>query len=127
MVKLLKRINITPGEDFNFSQLSTEKQTALEQAAGDAQKLIAQKQTGELINGWGIAREVMGNDGSSYLQRAYIALIGLGANTPEDAVYPMSNADSDGNPYNGSHRYVLHFNKDELPPVRGFWSLSMYG
>lgn len=126
MVELLKKINIVPGKDFNFSQLSKEKQTALEHAVSDAQKLIAQKQTGEFINGWGIAREVMGNYGSSYLQRAYIALIGLGANVPEDAVYPMTKVDSDGNPYNGSHRYVLHFNKDELPPVRGFWSLSMY-
>jgi hypothetical protein len=68
----------------------------------------------------------MGNYGSSYLQRAYIALIGLGANVPEDAVYPMANVDSDGKPYDGRHRYVLHFNKDELPPVRGFWSLSVY-
>jgi hypothetical protein len=38
----------------------------------------------------------------------------------------MTNVDSDGKPYDGSHRYVLHFEKDELPPVRGFWSLSMY-
>ncbi len=64
--------------------------------------------------------------GTSYLRRAFIALIGLGANVAEDAVYPMSNVDSEGTPYNGSHRYVLHFDKGELPPTRGFWSLSMY-
>jgi hypothetical protein len=126
MMKLLKQIDIVPGESFSFSELSYQKQRALEKAVGAAQKLIAQKQTGELINGWGIAREVMGNYGSSYLQRAYIALIGLGANVPEDAVYPMTTVDSDGNPYKGIHDYVLHFNKDEQPPVRGFWSLSMY-
>jgi hypothetical protein len=127
MVKLLKQIDIIPGQDFDFSKLSAQKQKALEQAVGDAQKLIMQKKMGALVNGWGIAREVMGNYGSSYLQRAFIALIGLGANVPEDAVYPISQVDSNGKPYNGRHRYVLHFKKDELPPVRGFWSLSMYG
>ena len=126
MVKLLKQIDLVPGEYFNFSNLSEDKQEALELAVVDAQNLIAQKQVGESINGWAIAREVMGNYGNSYLQRAYIALIGLGANIPEDAVYPMTNVDNDGKPYNGSHRYVLHFNKNELPPVRGFWSLTMY-
>ena len=126
MVKLLKQIDIVPGKDFNFSKLPTQKQKALEQAVGDAQKLIMHKKMGALVNGWGIAREVMGNYGNSYLQRAYIALIGLGANVPEDAVYPISQVDNDGKPYNGRHRYVLHFKKDELPPVRGFWSLSMY-
>jgi hypothetical protein len=126
MVKLLKQIDIVPGEDFGFSKLSAQKQKALEQAVGEAQKLIRQKQAGKSVIGWGILREVMGNYGSSYLQRAYIALIGLGANVPEDAVYPLTNVDSDGKPFDGSQRYVLHFKKDELPPVRGFWSLSMY-
>ncbi len=126
MVRLLEQIDLVPGEYFNFSNLSEQQQEALELAVGDAQKLIAQKQAGESINGWTIAREVMGNYGNSYLQRAHIALIGLGANVPEDAVYPITNVDSDGKPYNGSHRYVLHFNKNELPPVRGFWSLTMY-
>jgi len=126
MVEQLKQIGITPGEDFNFSKLSAEKQKTLERAVGDAQKMIAEKQTGEAVNGWQIAREMMGNYGTSYLQRAYIALIGLGANVPEDAVYPMSNVDSEGQPYNGSHRYGIHFEKGELPPIRGFWSLSMY-
>jgi len=126
MVEQLKQIGIIPGEDFEFSKLSTVKQKALERAAGDAKKMIAEKDPGELVNGWNFARENMGNYGTSYLQRAHVALIGLGANVPEDAVYPMSNVDGKGRPYHGSHRYLLHFDKDELPPVRGFWSLSMY-
>jgi hypothetical protein len=46
-----------------------------------------------------------------------IALTGLGANQPEDAIYPQSLADVS---------YVLHFDKSELPPVDAFWSLTMY-
>lgn len=126
MVKLLEQINIVPGKDFSFSTLPSDKQKALEQAMVDAQKLILQKKTGDFIDGWGVAREMMGNYGNSYLQRAYIALIGLGANVPEDAVYPMTAVDSDGKPYNGSHSYVMHFSKEQLPPVKGFWSLSVY-
>lgn len=126
MVKLLEQIDIVPGRDFNFSKLPSEKQKVLEQAMAEAQKLIMQHKSGEYINGWRIAREMMGTYGTAYLQRAFVALIGLGANVPEDAVYPMSAVDSDGKPYNGKYRYVMHFNKDQLPPVRGFWSLSMY-
>jgi len=81
---------------------------------------------GEFINGWIILREVMGNYGTSYLQRATIALIGLGANVPEDAVYPLSNVDSNGKGYNGRNDYIFHFEEGQIPPVKGFWSLAMY-
>jgi hypothetical protein len=126
MVKQLKQIGIIPGEEFDFSKLPADTQKTLERAVGDAQKMIAEKQTGEAVSGWQFNYEFMGNYGTSYLQRAYIAHIGLGANVPEDAVYPMSHVDSDGQPYNGSNRYVIHFEKDELPPIRAFWSLSIY-
>jgi hypothetical protein len=45
---------------------------------------------------------------------------------PDDAVYPLSVADSDGQPLDGDHNYLLHFAKDELPPVEAFWSVTMY-
>ena len=66
--------------------------------------------------------------GTDYLQRATITAVGLGANRPQDAVYPMSEVDVDGKPYSGAHgnKYVLHFKKGETPPVKGFWSLTMY-
>ena len=55
-----------------------------------------------------------------------IAYVGIGANTIEDAVYPSAVTDADGKPFSSDNRYILHFNKDELPPVRAFWSLTMY-
>jgi len=127
MVEQLTQIGIIPGEEFDFSKLSAETQKTLERAVGDAQKMIAEKKTVEAVNGWQTVRELMGNYGTSYLQRAFVALIGLGANVPEDAVYPMSFVDNERQPYDGSNRYVIHFEKGEFPPVRGFWSLSMYG
>jgi hypothetical protein len=78
------------------------------------------------VNGWRIATENIGNYGTDYLQRACVELIGLGANLPEDAIYPIVYVDADGNPFTGSSRYVWHLAKDELPPVHAFWSLTLY-
>jgi len=64
--------------------------------------------------------------GNFYLKRAIIAMAGLGANQPEDAIYPLNVADADGQPLTGANKYVLHFAKEELPPVEAFWSLTMY-
>src|SRR5215510_959099 len=53
-------------------------------------------------------------------------LIGLGVNLPEDAVYPASFVDGEGKPYSGANRYVLHFDKGQLPPANAFWSITLY-
>ena len=76
-------------------------------------------------NGWMFSTKT-GLYGTNYRQRALITWIGLGANRPEDAVYPTSEGPDEVTKYNGEHRYVMHFNKGEMPPVDGFWSLTMY-
>lgn len=53
-------------------------------------------------------------------------MVGLGANPPEDAIYPLAVGDADGQPVMAENRYVLHFDKDELPPVGAFWSQTLY-
>ena len=58
--------------------------------------------------------------------RALVTAIGLEANRPEDAVYPTSQKDANGDAYNGANKYVMHFDKGQLPPAKGFWSLTMY-
>jgi hypothetical protein len=70
--------------------------------------------------------DAIGVYGNYYLKRAIVALIGLGANQPDDAIYPVAISDSDGNSVMAENKYVLHFSKDELPPVDAFWSLTMY-
>jgi hypothetical protein len=64
--------------------------------------------------------------GTNYLHRAFLNWQGPGWNRAEDAVYPSTRVDSEGNPLNGANNYVTHFPKGELPPVTGFWSLTMY-
>ena len=53
-------------------------------------------------------------------------MVGLGSNPPEDAIYPLTFVDADGNPLTGEHDYVLRFDKQELPPVQAFWSVTLY-
>ncbi len=79
----------------------------------------------KLENGWLFTTKT-GNYGANYLQRALITAIGLGANRPQDAVYPTSEGPSVIGSYTGEKNYVMHFNKGELPPANGFWSLTMY-
>jgi hypothetical protein len=77
------------------------------------------------VNGWGYTLKT-GTYGTDYLQRALVTAIGLGANRPQDAVYPTSLNDAHGHAYSGANKYALRFAKGALPPVRGFWSLTMY-
>jgi hypothetical protein len=81
---------------------------------------------GTRANGWLIIKDNIGVYGNAYKQRALVALVGLGANPPEDAVYPMLEADADGDPIMGERDYVLHFDADNLPPATAFWSVTMY-
>ena len=70
--------------------------------------------------------DTIGVYGNYYLKRAIFALIGLGANLPEDSVYPLSIADADGKPLTGANKYVLHFEQNEIPPAKAFWSVTLY-
>jgi hypothetical protein len=73
-----------------------------------------------------INSDTMGVYGNYYLKRAAITLVGLGANQAEDATYPLAVVDADGKPIDGNNNYVMHFDKDKLPPVDAFWSITMY-
>ncbi len=75
--------------------------------------------------GWTMNRD-LGSYGTDYLKRAHVALVGLGANLDEDAVYPHTSSDGAGRAFTGDRRYVLRFPPNKQPPARAFWSLTMY-
>jgi hypothetical protein len=79
----------------------------------------------KLENGWAFSTKV-GTYGTHYLQRALVTAIGLGANRPQDAIYPTSTGPDLLKKYDGSKKYEMRFEKGQLPPVDGFWSLTMY-
>ena len=55
-----------------------------------------------------------------------MAQVGLGANLPEDAVYPLNIGDDTGKPLDGANRYGIHFDKGATPPMKAFWSITLY-
>ncbi len=127
-VARLAHIGIVPGKDFNFNKLDPSVQQALNKAPTAALKQMKDHLTksGPLSNGWQMKTSTMGAYGIDYLQRAAVALIGLGANQSADAVYPMLMTDAEGRSLTGASQYVLHFDKDELPPADAFWSVTLY-
>jgi hypothetical protein len=124
----LARVGFQPGEAFDLSAAGETVSRALERAVPEAQKRITdqQKKLGRQTNGWVLMTSDVGNYGTDYLTRACVELIGLGANLPEDAIYPLCYVDADGQPLTGANDYVWHFEASELPPVNAFWSLTLY-
>ena len=127
MLARMAKIGLVAGQDFDSGKLDPAVAQALADAPGAAQTRIAayMVHTGRIVNGWVIPLKT-GIYGTDYLDRAAITWYGLGANRPQDAIYPTSQADADGKPYDGANRYVMHFDKGQTPPVDGFWSLTMY-
>lgn len=128
MLQRMKRIGIEPGKSFSFEHASPAVQQALTEATGDGGKLLmtALTRMSTSSNGWHKVNYGIGSYGSDYLHRAVLALAGTVANTVDDAIYPFAVTDSEGKPFRSDQRYLLHFNKDQLPPARAFWSLTMY-
>ncbi|MBN9287305.1 MAG: hypothetical protein BGO43_15550 [Gammaproteobacteria bacterium 39-13] len=126
MIEKLAMLGIKPGEAFDANQDPVIAK-AIEQAVRKAQTKIMmhEKQSSMVRNGWLYFLKT-GWYGTDYLQRAFVTAIGLGANLPQDAIYPAATTDSKGKRLNGKNRYVIHFEKNKLPPVKGFWSLTMY-
>jgi hypothetical protein len=127
MLAKMRRLGIEPGKAFDASRLDPAVAKALEDVPKlGFEKIMAHyKRAGTDKNGWVFTTKA-GLYGTAYLQRALVTAIGLGANRPHDAVYPVSEAGADGKPYDGAKRYVMRFPKGQLPPANAFWSLTMY-
>jgi hypothetical protein len=128
IIALMKRIGIEPGKSFDIDKIDPSIKTALESVPAEAQKLMQWKMAtlARVVNGWSMNTDTMGVYGNYYLKRAIIAQQGLGANLPEDAVYPLNLGDESGKPLDGANKYSIHFDKDVIPPVKAFWSITLY-
>lgn len=131
-VHKMAHLGIVPGQPFDAAKLGPVARDALSMVPKLAQdKIMLWMKEGILAgdmtleNGWLFTTKT-GLYGTNYIQRALITAIGLGANRPQDAVYPTSEGPSILGSYTGDKSYVMHFDKGQLPPVQGFWSLTMY-
>lgn len=127
MVAKMAKIGIVPGKPFEFAKLDPAVKAALKDTGKEAFARIAAKKEdlGTKVNGWQIPAAA-GAYGTDYMARAVIAAFGWPANLPQDAVYPTALVDGDGKTLNGANKYSLTFKRGEMPPVDGFWSITMY-
>jgi hypothetical protein len=125
MVARMAHLGIVPGQLPQWSLLDRWA-VALGRALANwkVQDALAHRST---HNGWITPPPILGHYGTAYDIRAVVAMIGLGANLPADAIYPSARVDSQGRALDGSHRYRMHFDAAQLPPVDAFWSLTAYG
>jgi hypothetical protein len=128
IIAQLKKIGIEPGKSFDIGKIDPAIRNALASAPGEAQALMAWKlpTLTRVVNGWSMNTDTMGVYGNYYLKRAIIAQAGLGANVPEDAIYPINLGDESGRPLDGANKYTLHFEKGASPPANAFWSITLY-
>jgi hypothetical protein len=128
IVAQMKRIGIEPGQSFDIAKANPTVKRALEAAPEVGQKLMAWKVAtlARVANHWSMNTDTMGVYGNYYLKRAIVAQIGLGANLPEDAIYPLNLGDEAGRPLDGSNKYTITFDKATAPPVNAFWSITLY-
>ncbi|HEX3468806.1 MAG TPA: DUF1254 domain-containing protein [Candidatus Elarobacter sp.] len=128
IVARLASIGVVAGHPFDPNALGPGGAASIELGARDAAAEVAAYDPPGVphVNGWRWTKDT-GRFGTAYMYRAFIANTLLAANLPEDAVYPETSVDANGEPLNGGRRYTLHFAPGELPPVNGFWSLTLYG
>ena len=127
MVAEMAKIGLVPGKDWNIGALdpTIAAGLALAPKAALAKMAAHVPSSGKVLNGWLITRPA-GDYGTDYLQRAVLNWQGPGWNPLADAVYPLTRVDGERKPLSGAKQYVIQFAKGELPPVQGFWSLTMY-
>jgi hypothetical protein len=128
IIAQMKRIGIEPGQSFDIEKVSPAVRNGLTAAPAAAQKMMEWKlpTLARVANHWSMNTDTMGVYGNYYLKRAIVTQQGLGANQPEDAIYPLNLGDENGRPLDGANKYVLHFEKGATPPVSAFWSVTLY-
>jgi hypothetical protein len=128
IIARMKRIGLEPGKSFDIAKLDPGVVKVLEGVPAAAQQLMAWKvpTLARVTNYWSMNTDTMGVYGNYYLKRAIVTQLGLGANLPEDAIYPMNLGDENGRPLDGANKYTIHFEKGTTPPVDAFWSVTLY-
>ena len=123
----MARIGLRPGAGFNLADAQPALRAGLERAGREGIRHLAASvpNLGAVKNGWLYLASGMGVYGTDYLRRAAVAMVGLGANLPEDAIYPITQVSGDGRALTGQNRYLLRFPRGQEPPVGAFWSVTM--
>jgi len=121
------QVGLVPGKSFDNKLVDGKWETRIPKISFDRIMLHFKFSGGDVkhINGWGFTTKT-GLYGTNYIMRALVTVIGLGANRPQDAVYPTSLKPGLIESYDGANKYIMRFGPGQAPPVKGFWSITMY-
>lgn len=125
MLKQLQRIGVVPGQALRWG--------VVDRAFANLGRWLAERGVArelgrrQPVDGWITPPSLLGRYGTAYPIRAVVAMIGLGANWPADALYPSASVDARGQALHGDHRYRIRFAPGQRPPVHAFWSVTAYG
>ena len=131
-LQALSEVGIGPGLDPAKAGLSAPVLSGLAEASDDGLSNITNERTTYAAesavthDGWFVPGADTGNFGTDYEWRAIVAVYGLGANEPAEAMYIVGVIDQDDQKLDAGNDYVIHFAAGSLPPARYFWSLTMY-
>ncbi len=130
----LAKAGIGAGRTPSSEITDTSRLTDLAAGVADGAPAVAARarrvvQRGERTgNGWSsLGTNVGGPYGTDYLGRAVVTAKGLGANQAAEAIYLQASNDHHCAALTGARNYRVHFAAGQLPPVKAFWSLTMYG
>jgi hypothetical protein len=127
MVARLRTLGLRSDQPFDVTRLPAPTRTSLEAAPENAQALLQERaSTSErVINEWRVSPQAC-TPGAAYLDRALGVWKGRAGATPSHTLIVLHATHCDGEPLHGDRRYMLRFDASELPPVEGFWSISLY-
>jgi hypothetical protein len=128
ILSLFSRLGLGPDFEFDSNNLTSAQKKGLLRGIEAGKEMINNYLTksDNLYNGWSIPPMDAGNYGTNYLTRAAWTMQSIGALSSEEAMYVTSYVDINGDSYSGENNYVLHYEKDEIPQVGSFWSLTLY-
>lgn len=124
------KIGLVPGKTFDAASLSPEIKESLSAGMQDAWKEFDAFNTNEIKTGKVGSAEAFGTRehlNNNYMFRMAGAVLGIYGLSKEEAIYPIYQTDSEGQPLNAANnKYILTMKSDEMPPVNAFWSYTMY-
>jgi hypothetical protein len=125
----LAKLGIGAGKSFDATKLAPDMQKALQAGLANGWAEYNDYKAKVIDKGASSSADDFGTRAylkSNYMARMAGAVLGIYGNSKAEALYPIYRADAAGKALSGSKRYVLHFARDELPPVNAFWSLTLY-
>lgn len=128
-VKKFSAFGLNLGEPFKSENFSTDVIEKIDRSVKEAQANIRRDWNrhplATTVNDWGVFKHI-GNYGKNYSLRAAFAYGGILDDHSDEALYPVTNLDSKGRLLDGNNKYTIHFDKDQVPPVKGYWSITLY-